>query len=270
MNTLRKPPAKKRASAAPRSLHNEALAGPEVKTLGKALQVLEAVAQMPHPPTISELALEVGISRPTAHRLVQTLAAMGFLQQIPNETRWSIGFSVLPLAAEVLDRNRLRVGALPYLQALALKMNARANLGILHREQVLLLGGAEKPSLPTIYSRFGRAIPLHSSGMGKVILAHLPPERAEHLLKANKMTARTPQTITTLAAMRQELKAIRERGYATENAENTPTSTCVAAAILDHNGFPVGAVSVSGRSLDLLIPQAHDVTGAAELIAHLL
>src|SRR5688572_29886823 len=99
MNTLRKPPAKKRAVAPPRSLHTDALAGPEVKTLGKALQVLEAVAQMPHPPTISELALSVGISRPTAHRLVQTLAAMGFLQQIPNETRWSIGFSVLPLAA---------------------------------------------------------------------------------------------------------------------------------------------------------------------------
>jgi DNA-binding IclR family transcriptional regulator len=106
--------------------------------------------------------------------------------------------------------------------------------------------------------------------MGKVILAHLPPERAEHLLKANPMTARTPQTITTMAAMRQELKAIRERGYATENAENTPTSSCVAAAILDGNGFPVGAVSVSGRSLDLLMPQAQEVTGAAELIAHLL
>lgn len=108
---------------------------------------------------------------------------------------------------------------------------------------MLLLGGAEKPTLPTIYPRFGRAIPLHSSGMGKVILAHLPPERAELLLKANPMTARTPQTITTLAGMRQELKAIRERGYATENAENTPTSSCVAAAILDGNGFPVGTVS---------------------------
>lgn len=249
---------------------SEDVAPQEVKTLNKALQVLEAVARMPHPPTISELALSIGISRPTAYRLVQTLAASGFLLQNPNDARLTIGFSVLPLASSLLDRNRLRLGAMPHLQALAQKLNGRANLGILHREQVLLLGGAEKPNLPTIYSRFGRAIPLHSSGLGKVILAYLPADRATTLLQANEMTARTPNTITTLAAMRRELAAIRERGYATENAENAPTSSCVAAAILDASGFPVGAVSVSGRSLEGLIPQADEVLGTAELISHLL
>ena len=241
-----------------------------VKTLGKALNLLEAVATFPHPPTVSELALGIGVSRPTAYRLVQTLVAADFLQQDPNDARLTIGLAVLPLASSLLDRNRLRLGAMPHLQALAQKMNARVNLGILYRQQVLLLAGAEKPNLPTIYSRFGRAIPLHASGLGKAILAWLPPERATALLEANQMTARTPNTITTMAAMRRELAAIRARGFATENAESTPTSSCIAAAILDANGFPVGAVSASGRSLEAIMGEAAQVVGAAELISHLL
>lgn len=265
-----RPITRARASAAVLSEAGDDVPAQAVKTLAKALQVLEAVARFPHPPTISELALSIGISRPTAYRLVQTLVAAGFLQQNDNDARLTIGFSVLPLASSLLDRNRLRLGAMPHLQALAHKLNARVNLGILHREQVLLLGGAEKPNLPTIYSRFGRAIPLHSSGLGKVILAHLPPERATLLLQANEMTARTPNTITTLPAMRRELSAIRERGYATENAENAPTSSCVAVAILDVEGHPVGAVSASGRSLEGLVAQADEVQATAELISHLL
>ena len=116
---------------------------PGVKTLGKALTLLDVVAAAEHPPTVSELALKAGLTRPTAHRLVQTLIASGFLQQNPLDNRLTIGFAVLPLASSLLDRNRLRLEALPHLQALAHKMNERVNLGILNRNRVLILAGSE-------------------------------------------------------------------------------------------------------------------------------
>lgn len=241
-----------------------------VKTLGKALSLLDAVAAFEHPPTISELAASTGLARPTAYRLVQTLVAAHFLEQNPNDQRLTIGFAVLPLASSLLDRNRLRVEALPHLQALAQKMNERVNLGILHQQRVLILGGTEKPSLPTIYSRFGRTVPVHCCALGKALLAFQPVERARAILAANPMVARTPKTITTLPAMLKELDATRTRGYSVERGENTPTSCCVAVPILGANEQAVGAISVSGRSVEALVKNIDQILGAAELISHLL
>ena len=80
-----------------------------VKSLRKAMAVLNAVAAADRPLTIAELAIRAGIARPTAYRLVQTLAGEGHLVQSPIDGRLSIGFSVLPLAASLLDRNRMRL-----------------------------------------------------------------------------------------------------------------------------------------------------------------
>ncbi|MDX3905922.1 MAG: IclR family transcriptional regulator [Pigmentiphaga sp.] len=241
-----------------------------VKTLGKALAVLEAVAQCEHPPTVGELAALLGLARPTVHRLVQTLVGAGFLQQNTTDARVSIGFAVLPLASSLLDNNRLRLEALPHLQALAQKMNERVNLGILHRGQVLIIGGTEKPNLPTIYSRFGRSVPLHCCALGKAMLAFMPSEEALTLLEARPMVARTPNTITSIPEMMKELAAIRQRGYSTERGENSPTSSCIGVPLLDRNDFPVGAISVSGRSMEPLEKDVGEALATAELISHLL
>lgn len=242
----------------------------EVKTLAKALNVLEAVARCDHPPTVGELAGMLGLARPTVYRLVQTLVGTGFLQQSANDARLGIGFAVLPLASSLLDRNRLRLEALPHLQALAQKINERVNLGVLHRDHVLVIGGAEKPSLPTIYSRFGRAVPLHCCALGKAMLAFLPGDEARALLEARPMTARTPNTITTMPAMEKELAAIRARGYSTEVGENSPTSQCIGVPLLDRNGVPVGAISVSAKSLDALEKDVSAVIATAEVISYML
>lgn len=243
---------------------------PGVKTLGKALTLLDVVAAAEHPPTVSELALKAGLTRPTAHRLVQTLIASGFLQQNPLDNRLTIGFAVLPLASSLLDRNRLRLEALPHLQALAQKMNERVNLGILNRNRVLILAGSEKPSLPTIYSRFGRLIPVNCCALGKAMLAFLPQDEVLAILKSYPLVAKTPQTITNIPAYLRDLEGVRARGYSIENGENSPTSCCIGVPILDAHDRPIAAISVSARSLDLLEKDVNEVLSTAELISHIL
>jgi DNA-binding IclR family transcriptional regulator len=240
-----------------------------VKTLSKALTLLDAVAEADHPPTVSELALKSGLARPTTHRLVQTLTHAGFLQQDHNG-RLSIGFSVLPLAASLLDRNRLRLEALPHLQSLAQKIEERVNLGILHHNRILVLAGVEKPVLPTIYSRFGRTVPLHCCALGKAILSHLPTDEAEMLVSARPLVARTPNTITSVPLLMQELQAVRVRGYAIERGENSATSCCVGVPILDAYDRPTAAISVSARTIEPLIEQIGDILRTAEVISHVL
>jgi len=145
-----------------------------VKTLRKALTILSAFAGAERPLTVAEVAIITGITRPTVHRLVQTLVAEGFLSQNPDDSRLSPGFSVLQLAGRLLDTNQLRLESLPHLEELARTSGERSNLGILHRGEVLFLAGVEKPSLPTIYSRFGKTAPAYCVSLGKAILAQLP------------------------------------------------------------------------------------------------
>src|SRR5450755_2564016 len=102
-----------------------------VKSLRKALTVLNVVASADRPLTIAEVAIAAGIARPTAYRFVQTLVAAGYLAQDLVDGRISVGFAVLPLASSLLDHNRMRIEALPYLHSLSKETCERANLGIL-------------------------------------------------------------------------------------------------------------------------------------------
>src|SRR5262249_40499370 len=112
-----------------------------VKSLRKALSVLNAVAAAERPLTVAEIALRAGIARPTAYRFVQTLLAEGHLAQNAVDGRYAIGFAVLPLAASLLDHNRMRIEALPHLNTLAQQTGERANLGILYRDRLLYIAG---------------------------------------------------------------------------------------------------------------------------------
>jgi DNA-binding IclR family transcriptional regulator len=240
-----------------------------VKSLVKALDLLEAVATMATAPRISEAAIASGISRPTAYRIVQTLVANGYLAQDVQSGRLSPGFSLLTLAAGVLDRNRLRIEALPHLQALANLTGERTNLGILHRNKVLYLAGVEKPLLPTIYSRFGKSAPAHCCSLGKAILANLPDQEVEQLLAAEPLRAQTQKSITSMARFREELELTRQRGYAIDDGEHVVNARCIAAPIFTQDR-PVGAIGISASMLPSIVEHAATLRRTAELISHVL
>ncbi len=239
-----------------------------VKSLHKALAILEAVSLAEIPPRVAEVALQVGVPRPTAHRVVQTLIAEGYLTQDPHSGRLSIGLSVLGLSSSLLDHNRLRIEALPHLQSLANLTGQRVNLGILHRNQVLYLAGIEKPSLPTIYSRFGKSAPAHCCSLGKAILAHLPEPELHPILAARPLRAVTPNSITSPTRFRDELRSIREQGYAVDDEEHVVGSCCIAATIFDGQNRPIGAIGLSDRRLEALHEHIATLQHTAELIAH--
>jgi IclR family KDG regulon transcriptional repressor len=257
----------KRPASTPAEISNEASA---VKSLRKALGILNCVANSDHPLTVAEVALETGLARPTAHRLAQTLIAEGHLWQDPLDGRLSVGFSVLQLASSLLDRNRLRIEALPHLQVLAQKTGERANLGIIHQNRLLYLAGVEKPSLPTIYSRFGKTAPVHCSSLGKAIAAYLPEAEFKKLIAAAPLDPQTPKSITSFRRFVDELNEVRVKGYAVDIEEHQLGSFCLAAPIFDRQDRVVGAIGLSGRSLEPLLAEVDTIRHTAELITHVL
>jgi len=259
----------KAASSRPRGKRVERSDPSAVKTLRKALVILDAFAAAGVPLTVAEVAIRAGVTRPTAHRLVQTLIAEGYLRQDPRDGRISPGYSVLQLAGSLLDANQMRLEALPHLEALAHEIGERANLGILHRNELLYLAGVEKPSLPTIYSRFGKTAPAYCASLGKAILAHLPPDELKSFLRDVPLVKHTKHTITDEKALKRELAEIREKGYALDREEHIAGLFCIASAIMA-DGVPVGAIGVTGRSLQPLMDRVGTIQHTAEVISHVL
>lgn len=238
-----------------------------VKTLRKALELLRTVGSSDTPLSIAAAAAASGISRPTAYRMVQTLIAEGFLEQNRTSGVLSVGLGVLPLAAAHLDTNRLRVEALPHLHALAQQIGERVNLGIVYRGQVLYLAGVEKPTMPLIYSRFGKTTPIHCCSIGKVILANLPADAAAALIPAH-LEKQTENTIDNLLDLRADLEATAKRGYAMDKEEHQRGTFCVAAPVFDSNRDVIGGISVSGRDLEAILGKVDQIRHTAEVISH--
>lgn len=239
------------------------------KTLRKALAILDAFASAERPLSVAEVAVRAGVTRPTAHRLVQTMVVEGYLTQDSRDGRISPGYSVLKLAGSLLDTNRVRLEALPHLEFLSQTSGERANLGILHRNQMLYLAGKEKPSLPTIYARFGKTAPAYCSALGKALLAYLPEQEFRDYLQHEGLAKRTDTTITSEAVLREELAVIREGNFAVDRQEHAMGAFAVASAILV-SGRALGAIGLSGRALDPLLKHKELVLHTAEVISHVL
>jgi DNA-binding IclR family transcriptional regulator len=240
----------------------------QLKSLRKALTILQAVAAAEHAPTIAGVAQNTGVLRTTAYRIVQTLVVEGHLMQDRVDGRLAMGFAILPLAARLLDSNRLRLESLPHLQRLAEQTGQRTNLGILNRNRVLYLAGVEKPSLPAIYSRFGHTVPAHCSSLGKAILAHLPSAERDALVQAAPLVGQTVATVGNLAVLQAELAEARLLGYAADRGESVPGSFCIASAVLDARNRPLAAIGLSGQALEPLLAHAPVLAEVAELISH--
>jgi IclR family KDG regulon transcriptional repressor len=241
--------------------------GSGVRSLIKSLSILDALGDENFL-TAAKVAARVGLNRTTTYRILQTLVARGYVRAVPGNG-YAIGPKVLPIAAQQLDNNRVRLAALPQLSVLAKRIGERVNLGVLFDNALLYIAGIEKPSLPNIYSRFGHRAPLHCCSLGKVIIAFSGPEVLEQLL-SGPLLRYTANTITDPEMLRADILETRHRGHAIDRAEHLPGTFCAAAPILDAHHRPVAAIGISSNDLEKVMNGIDEVRLSAEIVSHVL
>jgi DNA-binding IclR family transcriptional regulator len=214
------------------------------KTVGKALALLNLVADRPGL-TLSELSRESQLPLPTAHRLLRTLEDHGLLRQ-DTTYRYRLGSHCLSLGSRFLEGVDLRSEAHPRLTWLVEVTGETAHVGVPDGVEVVYVDKVETRHPVRMYSRIGARSPMHSTAMGKAMLAFGEPELVQRVIDAG-LPRRTPNTITDPRRFLTELKRTRERGYAIDDIENEEGIRCVGAPILaEQVHTTVGAVSVSG------------------------
>ncbi len=241
------------------------------KSFAKGLALLEALVRAGRLMGVTELARELRMQKSNAHRLLQTLLALGFARQDPGTGRYGASVKVWELGMLVLSRLEIRDLAEPWLAALGRRCAETVNLSIRDGTHVLFIDRLEQGQ-PTRAGYIGVRAPAHALATGKVLLAFAPPEVQDRALE--RLQAFTRKTITDPQAMRKELALIRERGYALNRGEWRELVNSVAVPLRDATGEVIAAIGITGpvermgtNRLRQLLP---DLRETAHLIAHRL
>ena len=213
----------------------------------KAFDVLECIEDHGTPLSPAEIAKELGISRPTAHRLLITMADRGWVAKSPQEpTKYLIGYRILQLAGSVLHSLDIRSVARPYMQHLSSKYDESVRLFILDDDEVVLIDQVLGSRPLQSFLLLGERGELHSRAVGKALLAHLPDEKMASIARARGLKPRTSRTITTLGQLRKEIERTRKLGYGVADQEDIENLRAVGAAILNFQDVPVAGLAISG------------------------
>lgn len=240
------------------------------RTLHRGLRTLEAVSRHRDGVTLGELAKELAASKSTIHRFLTTLQRMGYVEQAADGEAYHLGVHVLSLAGALLDGQPLRVAASPELLALVRDTGESAILSVVESGEVLLLDVVDSPHALRMNMFVGMRQPVHSTAVGKAILAYVDePTRAPFL--RTPLAARTPRTITDPSELASHVLRVRASGFAVDDQEEIDGVRCVAAPVFGIDDSVVAAIGVSGPAhrltADSVAVVARRVVDAAERVS---
>ena len=215
--------------------------GAPTALLERAMEILGCFDEKHSALTLSQIAEITKLPMSTCHRIVGTLEAGGFLSK-GSDRKFRVGTKLWTIAQHAPLSERLRESALPTLARLYEETGENVTLAVLDRGQALYVDRlVGERSIPTI-SRAGGHLPLHTTGVGKVLLAYQSEKAIEQYL-SKPLPRPTPQSITQPDALRKDLAEVRKNGYSITRQEMTRGSGSIAVPIM-RNGRCVAAVGV--------------------------
>ncbi|MCQ4206527.1 IclR family transcriptional regulator [Streptomyces longispororuber] len=215
-----------------------------VQSVDRAVSVLESLARHGEA-GVTEIADELGVHKSTAFRLLGVLENRGLVGQSKDRGKYYLGAGVLRLAGAAAVRLDISQEGGPVCRELADELGETVNIAVLDEDMAVNIMQARGAASVTAQNWLGRRTPLHATSSGKVLFAQLPPVLREGLL-ARTLPRFTAHTITGTTALRAELEAVEDQGFAVAVEELELGLAAVAAPARAHDGRVIGAISVSG------------------------
>jgi DNA-binding IclR family transcriptional regulator len=217
-----------------------------LSTVGKALAVLEAVADNPQGIGLPDLASRLGLPRQTVHRILVQLEDGGLLIRDHARVRFSVGPRLTRLSLMALVSSNQWAPVRGVLQDLVDDVGETCNIGVLEGLDLVYVERIECEWPLRIHLEVGSRSPAHCLSGGKVLLASLDSKLRSRILRSRKLVARTKRSITRIADLEADLAKVRAQGYAVNNQENFEGIVAVAVPINGPHGRPVAALTMHG------------------------
>ena len=232
-----------------------------VQSIERAIDILEALSEEENSFQLKNLAKRVRLHKTTVHRILKTLMKRGYVENIDNSGVYKLGLQVLKLSSSLLENIEVRREAKSLLEELRDKTGETVHLGILEGNEIVYIEKIEGTRPLHMASSVGKRVPLYCTALGKAILAYLDEKELNPLLENIKLEPKTPNTITSIEKLKEELIKIRALGYSIDNIENEEGIRCIGAPIFDHTGKVAAAISISGAAFYIPIKRIEKELG---------
>lgn len=242
MSTDEKPDATEPEGAEPEGAARGGRTSAAGTALEKSMRILEAVAAPGGPHRLTDVMAAAAVPKSSTFRILASLIEQGFVRS-EGESRYGVGPRLRGLSALVSGGEPASIERI--LRELREATGQTVHLALHTGGTITYIRKLESDQPFRTASRIGMRMPLHTTAIGKSILARLPEDEVRELLSTAGMPRRTPQTLTTPEALEAELTTVRAQGFAVDDEENEPTIRCLGAAIPGPTGRPVGGVSIT-------------------------
>nr|WP_314651800.1 IclR family transcriptional regulator [uncultured Microbacterium sp.] len=219
---------------------------PQVPAADQTLRILRYLAGRPAPVAASAIARDLGLPRSSVYHLLAAMAAHGFVLHLQEDRRWGLGTSAFELAGGYARQQPLARLGRPLVAALSDRLGESAHLAVMSGGDVLYIVEERAPRRPALVTDVGVRLPAHLTASGRAMLAALPREQVRALYPtASSFPDRTGVGPRTPRELREVLREVRARGYATEDSEVADGLRSVGAVVRDRAGWPAAAVAVT-------------------------
>jgi IclR family KDG regulon transcriptional repressor len=202
---------------------------PSVK---KAFAILSAISSSKNGLGVSELAKKLKMAKSTVHGMTSALEELGAVMRDPVTKKYKLGFTLLEIGRSAYSQIDLQTSARPVTEELMEKTQTSVFLGILNGDQVTILDIVESRQELNITAPVGSTIPLFAGAVGKVFLASMAEEQAARIIKSKSLPRFTENSIVDTALYFQELRQVRENGYAVDDEEYILGVRAVASPLM--------------------------------------
>ncbi|MEW6623387.1 MAG: IclR family transcriptional regulator [Bacillota bacterium] len=216
-----------------------------IQSLDRAFSLIEIIANSPDPLTLKKITELADLPKPTVYRILTSLETWGYVEQ-DKYNNYKLGTKFLILGSKVQDSLEIRKIARPFLKELNNETKETIFLGVIDKGRSLYVDKLDGHHSVRLVSRIGSRNHLHSTSLGKCLLSGLTEAEIREIISQQGMPALTANTITDLDRLMDQIKLVREKGYAMDDMENEEGVRCVASPVKNHKGKVIAAISISG------------------------
>lgn len=217
------------------------------QSVEKVLQLIETMSGEGGAMRLQDLAERCDMPASTALRMLNTLLLHGYVNQDPHTLRYALSLKFAQIGSQVCAQNNLRDIAHPFLAELSRRCRESCCLAIEEEMEMVYTDVQDGPdSMLKIMQRIGKRAPMHSTGVGKLLLLNYTESQLDTYIDRKGLPALTRNTLTTKESLIAKLAEIRAQGYALDDEECELGARCVAAPVRDYTGSIVAGLSVSG------------------------
>lgn len=229
-------------------MEKEVLKNDKIKSIEKALDLLELLSDNKKEMGITEINKEFHMGLSTIHRILTTLKYHGYIVQNQQTSKYMLGTKLFILGCKVQNTTNLIKVVTPFLQRLSQNTNETINFAILEGREAIYIFKIESKETLKAGIEVGTKVAAHCASLGKVLLAFLPEQEFRMLYpnENEKLPTFTPKSISSVEELKKCLKKIKKQGYAIDEEEFKIGVNCLGVPIINNEGKAIAAISISG------------------------